>query len=191
MNRINTPLPGACILEPRVFGDPRGFFMEFYNQRTFAELGIDCTFMQDNHSRSRRGVLRGMHYQIGSPQAKLVRVLQGAVYDVVVDLRRGSPTFGQSFGVELSEENQRMFYVPRGFAHGFLTLSTSADLEYKCDEFYTPSAERGITWDDPDLGIVWPLLQDTEVLLSEKDSCLPPLADVPTSELFDFEGENG
>ncbi|MCP4377836.1 MAG: dTDP-4-dehydrorhamnose 3,5-epimerase, partial [bacterium] len=143
MKRIETNLPGVCIIEPDVFGDERGFFMESYNARSFEQLGINCTFVQDNHSRSRRGVVRGLHYQLEQPQAKLVRVTLGEVYDVAVDLRRGSQTFGQWTGVTLSDENKRMFFVPEGFAHGFCVISEFAEFAYKCSDFYAPQTERG------------------------------------------------
>lgn len=167
MNVIETSLPGVLILEPRVFGDARGFFMESYNRRVFAELGLPTDFVQDNHSRSARGVLRGLHYQIQKPQGKLVRVVRGAVYDVAVDLRRSSPTFGRWVGVELSEANQRMLWIPPGFAHGFLVLSDCADFLYKTTDFYAPEYERCLAWNDPAIGIAWPL--DGEPVLSAKD----------------------
>jgi len=167
MNVIETGLPDVLILEPRVFGDERGFFMESYNRQRFAELGLPTEFVQDNHSRSARGVLRGLHYQIRQPQGKLVRVVCGAVYDVVVDLRRGSPTFGRWEGVELTEENKRMLWIPPGFAHGYLVLSDSADFLYKTTDFYAPEHERCLLWNDPALGISWPL--SGEPILSAKD----------------------
>ena len=167
MNVIETALPDVLILEPRVFGDERGFFMESYNRQRFAELGLPTEFVQDNHSRSARGVLRGLHYQIRQPQGKLVRVVRGAVYDVAVDLRRGSPTFGRWAGVELTEENKRMLWIPPGFAHGFLVLSDCADFLYKATDFYAPEHERCLLWNDPALGIAWPL--SGEPILSAKD----------------------
>lgn len=158
MNVINTKLAGVLVIEPKVFGDSRGFFFESFNQRDFQRsTGIDANFVQDNHSRSSKGVLRGLHYQIEQPQSKLVRVVHGAVYDVVVDLRRHSPTFGQWLGLELSEENKRQLWVPAGFAHGFLALSESADFLYKTTDYYAPQFERCVAWDDPTLGIVWPV----------------------------------
>lgn len=158
MNVINTKLAGVLVIEPKVFGDSRGFFFESFNQREFEQAtGVQANFVQDNHSRSSQGVLRGLHYQIEQPQSKLVRVVRGAVYDVVVDLRKHSPTFGQWLGLELSEENKRQLWIPAGFAHGFLTLSESADFLYKTTEYYAPQFERCIAWDDSTLGIVWPV----------------------------------
>ncbi|MDW8323588.1 MAG: dTDP-4-dehydrorhamnose 3,5-epimerase [Burkholderiales bacterium] len=180
MRVIETRLPGVLILEPKVFGDARGFFLESYNERTFAELGLPTRFVQDNHSRSARGVLRGLHYQIRQPQGKLVQVVRGAVFDVAVDLRRGSPTFGRWEGVELSEHNQRMLWVPPGFAHGFYVLSELADFLYKTTDFYAPEHERAIRWDDPDLAIAWPLAG--EPLLSAKDRAAPSLRE---AEVYD------
>ena len=184
LNVIPTPLDGAFILEPKVFGDARGFFMESYNRRDFlAATGLDVDFVQDNHSRSRRGVLRGLHYQTKQPQGKLVRVVRGAVFDVVVDIRRSSPTFGRWAGVELSEDNQRQFWIPPGFAHGFLVLTESADFLYKATDWYAPEHERGIAWNDPAIGIDWPLDAVGGVpLLSDKDRAAPPLAQ---AEVFD------
>lgn len=167
MKVIETVLPGVLILEPKVFGDERGFFMESYNRHRYAELGLPTEFVQDNHSRSARGVLRGLHYQIEQPQGKLVRVVRGAVYDVVVDLRRSSPAFGRWEGVELSEENKRLLWIPPGFAHGFLVLSDYADFLYKTTDYYAPEHERCLAWNDPALGIVWPL--QGEPVLSAKD----------------------
>ena len=157
MKVVDTDLPGLKVIEPRVFADERGFFLETWNLRAFRDAGLEAAFVQDNHSRSARGVLRGMHYQIRRPQGKLVRVAAGAVFDVAVDLRRGSATFGQWFGAELSAENGRMMWVPAGFAHGFLSLTDGADFLYKCTDYYAPEHERVLRWDDPDLGIPWPL----------------------------------
>lgn len=158
MKVITTALAGVLVLEPKVFGDSRGFFFESFNQREFEEsTGVQTLFVQDNHSRSSKGVLRGLHYQIQQPQGKLVRVVKGAVYDIVVDLRRPSITFGQWFGLELSEENKRQLWIPAGFAHGFLTLSESAEFLYKTTDYYAPQFECCIAWDDPTLGIAWPL----------------------------------
>lgn len=154
---IDTPLPDVKLIEPKVFGDDRGFFMETWNQRAFADANLDLQFVQDNHSRSARGVLRGLHYQIQHAQGKLVRVTSGAVFDVAVDIRRSSPTFGQWVGYELSAENRRMLWVPPGFAHGFLTLRDDTDFLYKCTDFYHPEHERCIAWNDPDIAIAWPL----------------------------------
>lgn len=168
MNVIETELPGVLVLEPKVFGDARGFFMESFNQRGFEEAsGCQRQFVQDNHSRSRRGVLRGLHYQLEQPQGKLVRVVQGSVYDVAVDLRRSSPNFGRWTGVELSAENHRQLWVPEGFGHGFVVLSERADFLYKTTDYYHPASERCIRFDDPDLAIAWPELP--ELALSEKD----------------------
>ncbi len=171
----DTALPGVKLIEPKVFGDDRGFFLESWNARVFADAGIDATFVQDNHSRSARGVLRGLHYQIVEPQGKLVRVVSGAVFDVAVDIRRSSPDFGKWAGAELSAENKRMFWVPPGFAHGFVTLSETADFLYKCTTLYAPAHDRGIAWDDPAIGIDWPI--DGTPQLSAKDAAAPRLAD--------------
>lgn len=168
MQPVTTPIPDLYILEPRVFGDDRGFFYESFNARSFeSATGRRAVFVQDNHSRSRRGVLRGLHYQLGRPQGKLVRVVDGVVFDVAVDLRRSSSTFGEWFGVELSAENKRQLWVPEGFGHGFLVLSESADFLYKTTDFYAPEEERCIRWDDPDLGIHWP--EAGALSLSDKD----------------------
>jgi dTDP-4-dehydrorhamnose 3,5-epimerase len=165
---IRTAIPEVVILEPKVFGDARGFFMESFNRRTFAELtGCDVDFVQDNHSRSSKNVLRGLHYQIQNPQGKLVRAASGAVFDVAVDIRKSSPTFGRWVGVELSAENQRQLWVPPGFAHGFVVLSESADFLYKTTEYYYPEHERSICWNDPGIGIEWPA--GIEPKLSAKD----------------------
>jgi dTDP-4-dehydrorhamnose 3,5-epimerase len=169
MNALPTPIEGLLVLEPKVFGDERGFFMESYNQRMFRELtGTAPDFVQDNHSRSARGVLRGLHYQLQQPQGKLVRVTSGVVFDVAVDLRRASPTFGRWHGVELSGENKRQFWVPAGFAHGFVVLSESADFLYQTTDFYAPQHERCIAWNDPTLAIDWHL-GGIEPTLSAKD----------------------
>lgn len=169
MNIIETAIADVKILEPKVFGDERGFFLESWNANTFAELGLDLQFVQDNHSRSRQGILRGLHYQLQNPQGKLVRVTQGAVFDVAVDIRRSSPTFGQWVGVELSASNHRMLWVPAGFAHGFYVVSESADFQYKCTDFYNPAAEKSILWNDPTLNIQWPLVNSQDPQLSAKD----------------------
>lgn len=168
MNIVECAIPGPLIIEPKTFGDERGFFMESWNAQTFAEAGLDLNFVQDNHSRSQRGVLRGLHFQNPGPQGKLVRVVSGAVFDVAVDLRRSSPHFGQWAGVELSAENKRMFWVPEGFAHGFLTLADGTDFLYKCTAPYAPQHEQSLAWDDPDVGIAWPT-DGLEVQLSGKD----------------------
>jgi dTDP-4-dehydrorhamnose 3,5-epimerase len=172
-----TALPGVLILEPKVFGDARGFFLESFNQRVFDEaVGHHVDFVQDNHSRSQRGVLRGLHYQLPPhAQGKLVRVASGAVFDVAVDMRRGSPSFGRWTGAELSAENQRQLWIPPGFAHGFLVLSESADFLYKTSGYYMPQAEAAVRWDDPALAIDWPLNGMTP-LLSTKDAAAPSLA---------------
>lgn len=176
MEVITTKLPDVLILRPKVFGDDRGFFMESFNQRSWREkTGVDCDFVQDNHSRSTRGVLRGLHYQISQPQGKLVRVVAGEVFDVAVDVRRSSPTFGQWVSVVLSAENNLQFWVPPGFAHGFQVLSDTADFLYKATDFYAPEHERSIVWNDPDLGIDWPLATAPE--LSAKDSQAPLFRD--------------
>ncbi|WP_271409665.1 dTDP-4-dehydrorhamnose 3,5-epimerase [Pseudomonas sp. Q1-7] len=168
MNVITTELQDVLILEPRLFGDDRGFFYESFNARTFAEAtGVDRDFVQDNHSRSQRGVLRGLHYQLQQAQGKLVRVVQGEVFDVAVDVRRSSPTFGRWVGVHLSAENKRQLWVPEGFAHGFLVLSDYAEFLYKTTDYYAPEHERCIRWDDPDLAIDWPLTEAPQ--LSAKD----------------------
>lgn len=168
MNLITTPIPDLFIFEPKVFGDSRGFFLESFNQKTFQNLtGLDVQFVQDNHSRSSKNVLRGLHYQIQQPQGKLVRVVSGSVFDVAVDLRKLSPTFGKWHGVELSGENHRQFWVPAGFAHGFLVLSDTADFLYKTTNYYAPEFERCIRWDDSEIGIEWS--KDATPLLSAKD----------------------
>ncbi|MDN4592098.1 dTDP-4-dehydrorhamnose 3,5-epimerase [Xenophilus aerolatus] len=182
MNVISTAIPEVLILEPKVFGDARGFFMESFNQRTFEEVvGGSVQFVQDNHSRSGKGVLRGLHYQIQQPQGKLVRVTRGAVYDVAVDIRRSSPTFAQWVGVELSEANHRQLWVPAGFAHGFLVLSDTADFLYKTTDYYSPIHERSLAWNDPQLNIGWPEL-GAAVQLSGKDQAARLLAE---ADLFD------
>lgn len=169
MNVVAGELPDTLILEPRVFGDERGFFMESFNQKAFDEVaGRHVEFVQDNHSRSARGVLRGMHYQVEQAQGKLVRVVSGCVYDVVIDLRRSSAGFGKWMGVELSAENKRQFWIPPGFAHGFVVLSETADFLYKATDYYAPKHERCILWNDPVVGIKWPL-DGIEPLLSDKD----------------------
>ena len=168
MNVINTTIPDVLILEPKVFGDARGFFLESYNRQVFSEAtGVDVDFVQDNHSRSSQNVLRGVHYQITQPQGKLVRATRGRVFDVAVDLRKSSAHFGQWVGVVLSEENNRQFWIPPGFGHGFLVLSEIADFLYKTTDYYAPQYERCIMWDDPDLSIDWPI--DEEPILSNKD----------------------
>jgi len=176
MKRIDTAIDGLLIFEPKVFGDDRGFFYESFNQRDFNALtGCEVDFVQDNHSRSVKNVLRGLHYQIKCPQGKLVRVVQGRVFDVAVDMRARSPTFGQHVGVELSAENKRMFWIPEGFAHGFLVLSDSAEFLYKTTDYWAPEYERSLLWNDPKIGIDWPL--DVVPTLSAKDQQGKPLQD--------------
>ena len=174
-NFIKTEIEGVYIIEPTAFGDNRGYFMETYNEQDFKAAGLNYTFVQDNQSSSRKGVLRGLHFQKTYPQAKLVRVLKGEVFDVVVDLRKGSKTYGKWVGVLLSEENKRQFMVPRGFAHGFVVMSETAEFAYKCDEFYHPEDEGGIMWSDPEIGIEWPDVG--EIILSEKDKKHPKLSE--------------
>jgi dTDP-4-dehydrorhamnose 3,5-epimerase len=170
MKIIETAIPDVKIIEPRVFSDDRGYFLETWNAQGFNQAGLSSSFVQDNQSKSRRNVLRGLHYQIQSPQGKLVRVVTGAVYDVAVDLRRTSPTFGRWVGVELSEDNHRMVWVPVGFAHGFLTLRDNTQLVYKCTDVYASQHERAIMWNDPDLAIAWPLAAGEEPIVSPKDA---------------------
>jgi len=172
-----TRIPDVLIIEPRVFGDKRGYFLESWNKKVFeSTTGIKAEFVQDNHSRSVKNTLRGLHYQIQQPQGKLVRVTSGRVFDVAVDLRKSSPTFGQWEGIELSEENHRQLWVPEGFAHGFVILSESADFLYKTTSYYAPEYDRCLRWNDPDVGIDWPL--EGEPILSEKDATAPYFADI-------------
>jgi dTDP-4-dehydrorhamnose 3,5-epimerase len=180
--KIDTALPGVILIEPPLFGDERGFFTETYNRRDFSALGIEKDFVQDNHSRSRKGVLRGLHYQLGRPQAKLVRVIRGEVYDVAVDARKGSPTFGKWIGEILSEDNRRQMYIPEGFAHGFCVISDVAEFCYKCSDFWAPEEERGVIWSDPALSIDWPL-DGADPILSARDSGFGPLSDLPENHL--------
>lgn len=183
MKAIATAIPEVLIFEPKVFGDDRGFFMESFNQRGFDDaVGRHVEFVQDNHSRSSQGVLRGLHYQIQQPQGKLVRVTNGAVFDVAVDIRRSSPSFGQWVGVELSAHNHRQLWIPAGFAHGFLVMSESADFLYKTTDFYAPAYERAIAWNDSSVGIEWPGLNGRSPVLSGKDASAPQLAH---AEVFD------
>lgn len=172
MNVITTELPGVLIIEPRVHRDARGFFLETYHADRYREAGLDALFVQDNHSRSVRGTLRGLHWQIEHPQGKLVRALCGEIYDVVVDIRLGSPTFGRWVGAALSAENFRQIYAPPGFAHGFCVTSEIAEVEYKCTDFYDPRAERGLIWNDPDVAIAWPV---ADPILSARDQAHPTL----------------
>ena len=188
-NFITTKIPDLYIIEPKVFGDNRGYFMESYSQKDFAEAGLTMNFVQDNESKSRKGVLRGLHFQTKHTQGKLVHVTQGEVWDVAVDLRKGSPTYGQWEGVYLSAENKRQFYVPEGFAHGFVVTSEEAVFNYKCTDFYAPEYDSGLLWNDPEVGIEWPLDGIVEILLSEKDKkqkTLKELTDLP----FVYEGES-
>jgi len=171
--RIETGIEGLVVIEPTVFGDNRGFFMESYSKKDFEEIGLDMKFVQDNHSKSKKGVLRGLHFQTKYTQGKLVRVIAGSVLDVAVDLRSGSETFGQHFIVELTEQNKKMFYVPEGFAHGFLTLEDDTEFQYKCTDYYAPEFDSGVLWNDKDINIDWDFekygLKKEEILLSEKD----------------------
>ena len=177
-NFIETKIKDLYIIEPKVFGDDRGYFMESYNRRDFEEAGLDMVFVQDNESKSKKGVLRGMHFQTKFTQGKLVRCTQGEVYDVAVDLRKGSSTYGQWEGVLLSAENKRQFYVPEGFAHGFLVLSDEAVFNYKCTNLYAPEYDGGLLWNDPEVGIKWPLEVIDEIILSEKDKIQPTLKEL-------------
>jgi dTDP-4-dehydrorhamnose 3,5-epimerase len=169
MNFQATTIPDVILITPKVFGDERGFFMETYQQRLFANAGISASFVQDNHSRSCRGVLRGLHYQVKQTQGKLVRVVQGEIFDVAVDIRHDSSTFGKWVGIHISAENKQQLWVPPGFAHGFYVLSAWAEVLYKATDFYAPAWERSILWNDPEIGIAWPLLSETPVSLSAKD----------------------
>lgn len=173
-----TGIEGLVIVHPQVFGDERGYFMETYNQQTFNEAGLDMVFVQDNESRSRKGVLRGLHFQTKHSQGKLVRATEGTVWDVGVDLRAGSPTYGKWAGVTLSAENHTMFYIPEGFAHGFVVLSDTATFNYKCTDFYHPEYDGGIRWNDPDIDVKWPVDDMDSLILSEKDEKQPFLKDV-------------
>lgn len=186
MNVIETKLKGVLIIEPDVFGDDRGYFMETYNQGRYEKQGIKATFVQDNLSYSRKGVLRGLHYQHPHAQGKLVYVVKGEVFDVAVDIRKGSPSFGQWTGVVLSERNKRQLYIPEGFAHGFVVLSEEALFAYKCTDFYHPETEGGIIWNDPGIGIGWP---EKNPVLSPKDANYPELKDIDPERLPDYEPE--
>ena len=182
-----TSLPGVLTITPRVFPDDRGFFMEIYHRQKYAERSIGCTFVQDNHSHSCRGTLRGLHYQLEHPQGKLVWVVRGEILDVAVDIRRGSPTFGQWVSQVLSTGNHAQLFVPEGFAHGFCVLSEEADVLYKCTDFYVPEDDHGLAWNDPELGIDWPIPRP---LLSPKDRSLPHLRDIPPAKLPRFSGSD-
>ncbi|MDR6936861.1 dTDP-4-dehydrorhamnose 3,5-epimerase [Luteibacter sp. 3190] len=183
MKAIETSLPGVLVLEPRVFGDSRGFFYESYNEKTFRDAGIERRFVQSNVSRSSRGVLRGLHYQWPHPQGKLVSVLEGEVYDVAVDIRRGSPTFGKWAAAMLTADNHRHFWIPEGFAHGFCVVSDYATFSYQCTDLYSPTADGGIRWDDPEIGIDWPI---SSPVLSDKDARAPSLAELPLERLPEY-----
>ncbi|KGG79801.1 dTDP-4-dehydrorhamnose 3,5-epimerase [Caloranaerobacter azorensis H53214] len=178
---IETGIKGLYIIEPTVFGDNRGYFMETYNFKDFKEAGLDMTFVQDNQSKSKKGVLRGLHFQYKHPQGKLVRVTKGEVFDVAVDLRKNSKTYGKWYGIVLSEENKKQFYIPEGFAHGFLVLSEEAEFVYKCTDYYHPEDEGGIIWNDPDINIDWPLDRVEEIILSEKDKKWKTLKETATN----------
>ena len=180
MQISTTKLKDVLIIEPRVYNDSRGFFMETFQQANYTNAGIECSFVQDNLSYSIRNTLRGLHFQMPHPQAKLIQVIQGRIFDVAVDIRVGSPTFGLWDGVTLSDANQRQLYVPEGFAHGFCVLSETAYVSYKCSDFYVPDAEGGITYEDPDISIQWPI---TDPLLSDKDKQYPLLAEIPQENL--------
>jgi dTDP-4-dehydrorhamnose 3,5-epimerase len=183
MNVISTSVSEVLIIEPKVFGDSRGFFFESFNQENFSQAtGLDVKFVQDNHSRSVKGVLRGLHYQIRQPQGKLVRVVRGQVFDVAVDIRRSSPTFSKWVGVELTEDNYRQLWVPPGFAHGFYVLSDTADFLYKTTDYYFPDLERSLLWNDPTIAVSWPIQADVPPIVSAKDKIAPKLMD---AELFD------
>ena len=181
-----TGIEGLVVVEPKVFGDNRGYFMETYNYNDFKAAGLDMVFVQDNQSKSKKGVLRGLHFQKKNPQGKLVRVVSGEVYDVAVDLRKGSDTYGKWYGVLLSAEIKKQFYVPEGFAHGFVVMSETAEFVYKCTRFYDPSDEGGLMWNDPEIGIDWPVPENAELLLSEKDQHHQPLKDFESP--FTMEG---
>ncbi|HJQ67361.1 MAG TPA: dTDP-4-dehydrorhamnose 3,5-epimerase [Blastocatellia bacterium] len=188
MKRIETSIPGLCLIEPVVHEDERGFFFESYNEQKFAEIGITTRFVQDNHSRSVKNTLRGMHYQLAHPQTKLCRVVQGTVLDAVVDIRHGSPYFGSHVATVLSAENRRQMYIPAGFAHGYVVLSETAEFLYKCSDFYRPGDDRGIAWDDPELGIAWNV---SAPILSPKDRLHPFLSKVAPAELPVYAGDDG
>ncbi|MGB5987482.1 MAG: dTDP-4-dehydrorhamnose 3,5-epimerase [Desulfobacterales bacterium] len=185
MKSFKTPLAGVRVVEPAVFNDDRGFFMETYHREKYEAVGIDVSFVQDNHSHSQQNVLRGLHYQLGHAQDKLVCALSGAIFDVAVDIRRGSPTFGQWYGTQLSAANHRQLFIPKGFAHGFCVLSETADILYKCSDFYSPEDEQGLLWSDPELKIQWPVKAP---ILSAKDAAYPPLARLPRERLPRYTG---
>jgi len=178
--KIKTSIEDVFVIEPTVFGDNRGYFMETYRKKDFEEIGLYYDFVQDNQSKSKKGVLRGLHFQYTQPQGKLVRVISGEVFDVAVDMRKDSPTYGKWEGVLLTAENKKQFYIPEGFAHGFVVLSDTAEFTYKCTDFYNPDDEGGIQWDDPEIGIEWPLDDIDEIILSEKDKLWKPLSQTET-----------
>ena len=184
--KIETSIDGVYVIEPTVYGDHRGYFMETYSDAEFAEIGLNYKFVQDNQSKSRKGVLRGLHFQKENTQAKLVRCIKGEVFDVAVDLRPGSTTYGKCEGVILSEENKKMFMIPRGFAHGFLVLAEEGEFTYKCDDVYNPNAEGGLAWNDKDVNIDWPLgdMKIDDLLTSEKDAKWPSLEELRKTDLF-------
>lgn len=186
MKIVETPLPGVIQIEPDVFGDERGFFIETYSEKRYRDAGIKESFVQDNHSRSRQGVIRGLHYQLNHPQGKLVRVVRGSVFDVAVDIRKGSPTFGKAAWTILSDQNHYQFYVPPGFAHGFCVISEFCDFEYKCTDFYAPDDEGTVLWNDPDLEIPWPVANPQ---LSDKDTKARCLKDIPEDHLPVYSGD--
>lgn len=188
MKIVNTPIAGVKIIEPKRFGDTRGFFFEAWHKKKYPEAGVTSHFVQDNCSMSRSGTVRGLHYQLTHPQAKLVQVLKGEVFDVAVDIRVGSPTFGQWVGVTLSEANGRQFFIPEGFAHGFCVISEEALFSYKCSDYYMPEDEGGVLWSDPSIGIEWP---DVEPVLSEKDKVYPCLAEIDPDRLPKYKGPGG
>ncbi|HIW22216.1 MAG TPA: dTDP-4-dehydrorhamnose 3,5-epimerase [Candidatus Dorea intestinavium] len=171
-------IEGLKVITPTIFGDERGYFLETYNYNDFKEAGIDIEFVQDNQSSSKKGVLRGLHFQLNHPQDKIVRVISGEVFDVAVDLREGSKTYGKWFGVVLSAENKKQFFIPKGFAHGFLVLSENAEFAYKCSDFYHPNDEGGLIWNDPDIAVEWPIEEGMELIISEKDQHWKKLKDI-------------
>ena len=183
LNSLQTELPGVIVIEPVVLSDKRGFFMETFHQLKYAEKGIDKLFIQDNHSHSKKGVLRGLHYQLKHAQAKLIYVIRGEIFDVAVDIRKGSPTFGKWVGIVLSQDNKRQLFIPEGFAHGFCVLSDTADVIYKCTELYAPDDEYGLHWNDPDIAIEWP---GEDFLISDKDSRNPMFKEIHKNFLPDY-----
>lgn len=185
MNILETPIPGVVVLEPKVFHDPRGFFVETFRETWLPSVGLNVNFVQGNHSRSRRGILRGLHYQLQQAQGKLVRVSRGKVFDVAVDTRIGSPAFGNWFGIELDDQFHRMLYIPPGLAHGFLVMSEEADFLYQCTDYYHPQSEQGIAWNDPGIGIEWPDV-GVEPTVSTKDALYPYLKDQPADRLLGY-----